>query len=143
MIDVKIDTKELTDFADRLHSEYEFKTTIMTATQNIARVLHQLILQYTPIQTGNLRKMWSAGDNLLFTVEPIGNGFQVTLINSAKNPKGEKYAVWVNDGHRKVGGGWVYGKFFVEKAIVETQSNNLEKIIMKELDKWIGWCCNG
>jgi hypothetical protein len=80
--------------------------------------------------------MWSAGDNLRFTVEQVNGGYQVTLINLAQNNKGFRYGLAVNDGHKKPnGGGWVMGRFFVEKSIIQT-SRNVEQIIMTELKKW-------
>lgn len=130
------DFSELVEFAEGLKNRHSLDTALMTATQNIARVLHQHLLEQTPIKTGNLRKMWSAGDNLRFTVEQINDGFMVTLINAAQNEKGEKYGEWVNDGHRKPNGmGWVFGKFFVENSITLTYPK-VEQIVMKELEKW-------
>lgn len=130
------DFKELTEFAGRLQEGYSLETALMTATQNIARVLHKYLLARTPIDTGNLRKMWSAGDNLRFTVVPVAGGYQVTLINTAQNEKGFKYGLAVNDGHKtSFGGGWVMGRFFVETAILQTEPQ-VERIIMRELRKW-------
>lgn len=130
------DFSEWVNFANNLESGYGFDTAMMTATQQIARVLHRYLLAHTPVDTGNLRKMWSAGDNLAFTVEPMKNGYQVTLINTAQNEKGEQYGRWVNDGHKKPkGNGWVMGRFFVEKSIIQT-TDQTEQIIMNELQKW-------
>ena len=130
------DFSELVLFAGRLENGYMFDTAMMTATQNIAKVLHQYLLGHTPVDTGNLRKMWSAGDNLQFTVVPVEGGYQVTLINVAQNDKGFRYGLAVNDGHKKPGGsGWVMGRFFVEKSILQT-TQQVEQIIMKELQKW-------
>ena len=135
-MNIKIDVSKITKFGERLTSEYELQTMLMTLTQEIAKELHKAILTRTPILTGNLRKMWSAGDNLRFTVEPINNGYQVTLINIAQNVKGERYGIWVNDGHRTPSGnGWVMGRFFVEKSILQT-TPQVEQIIMNELQKW-------
>ena len=141
----KWDVSELTKFADNLRDGWELETALMTATQNIARVLHQNLLNLTPVQTGNLRKMWSAGDNLFFTVEKLKDGYQVTLVNEAKNfahgntdfPDGYMYGTDVNDGHRSRSGGWVKGRFFVEDSITQiAESARLEQLIMKELKKW-------
>ena len=138
------DFSELTEFTNRLADKHEFESAIMSATRIVARVLHKYLLEQTPIDTGNLRKMWSAGDNLLFTVEPVRNGYEVTFINTATNkeypsekyPNGFMYAVAVNDGHKKPGGlGWVKGRFFVEKSILLTERIT-EQIIMNELKKW-------
>lgn len=133
---VTFDFSELNEFLNRLQDRHTLDTALMTATQNIARVLHQHLLEQTPIDTGNLRKMWSAGDNLRFIVERDADGFIVTLINTAQNAKGEKYGEWVNDGHRTPSGtGWVIGRFFVENSIDLTYPK-VEQTVMKELEKW-------
>ena len=130
------DFSEWVRFANNLESGYGFDTAMMTATQKIARVLHKYLLMQTPIDTGNLRKMWSAGDNLMFTVEPMSGGYQVTLINTAQNDKGFRYGLAVNDGHKKPNGsGWVMGRFFVERSILQT-TEQAEQIILQELQKW-------
>ena len=134
------DFHEFNDFANRLKDTHELETALMTATQNVARVLHDHLLRNTPIDTGNLRKMWSAGNNLYFGVEDIGDGYQVTFVNEAKN-NGFMYGVAVNDGHRSVNGGFVMGRFFVEKSIIQVgESAKLESMIYKELDKWWKGC---
>ena len=136
------DFHELFDFAERLESvssDYNFESSLMTATQNVARVLHQHILELTPVDTGNLRKMWSAGENLKFTVDKVNDGYEVTFVNTARadSADGYMYGIAVNDGHRTPTGGWVMGRFFVEKAILQTsESAILDQIIMKELQKW-------
>lgn len=137
---LEYDLKEFHRFAENLKDTYELETALMTATQNIARVLHQHLLLNTPIDTGNLRKMWSAGDNLYFMVEDLGDSYQVTFTNEAKN-NGFMYGVAVNDGHRTVNGGWVMGRFFVEKSIIQVgESQQLNNIIMRELEKWWKGC---
>ena len=135
---IQWDFSELTDFAERLGDTHRLNTALMTVTKEVARVLHQYLLIQTPIVTGNLRKMWSAGDNLAFTVEKVNNGFQVTFINLAQTDKGFRYGLAVNDGHKTPGGtGWVMGRFFVERSILQTaNSTQIEQIIMRELQKW-------
>lgn len=138
---LEYDLKEFHRFAENLKDTHELETALMTATQNIARVLHQHLLLNTPIDTGNLRKMWSAGDNLYFMVEDLGDSYQVTFTNEAKN-NGFMYGVAVNDGHRTPdGSGWVMGRFFVEKSIIQVgESQQLNNIIMRELEKWWKGC---
>jgi hypothetical protein len=145
------DFSDLTNFANRLADTHTLDTHLMTATKAIAQVLHKHLLRNTPVLTGNLRKMWSAGDNLLFTVDQVDGGFQVTLVNKARSGNdaitgdestGFMYGVAVNDGHSTPTGGWVMGRFFVEKSIVQSELK-AEKIIEKELDKWFRWCKNG
>ena len=135
---LEFDFSEFTEFANRLSDTHALDTALMTATQKVARVLHQYLLVQTPVVTGNLRKMWSAGDNLTFTVKRVANGFEVTFINLAQTDKGFRYGRAVNDGHKTAGGsGWVMGRFFVERSILQTaNSTQLEQIIMRELQKW-------
>ena len=149
-MNVKFNFKKVTDFVERLSDKHVYETHLMTATQKIAKVLHQLLLEKTPVDTGNLRKMWSAGDNLLFTVERVSGGFEVTLINAAENKRGMSdtsqpgymYGNAVNYGHVSPAGGWVMGRFFVERSIAETELQ-VQKLIYQELQKWFRWCVNG
>ena len=132
------DFSEFVDFAERIRDTHHLNTSLMTATQKIARVLHQYLLTQTPVVTGNLRKMWSAGNNLMFTVETVSGGFRVTLINLAQTEKGFQYGLAVNDGHKTPSGnGWVMGRFFVERSILQTAgSGRIEQVVMQELQKW-------
>lgn len=150
---VQFDFSELNKFVDNLTDKHNLDTALMTATQNIAKVLHRHLLSQTPVDTGNLSKMWNAGDNLKFTVERVGNGYEVVLINEAE------YATSVNDGHyshnqfnkggkpyvvknrtvpyKRGGKGktFVFGRFFVEDSI-DLTIPQIEQIVMKELRKW-------
>lgn len=141
-MDIEIDVTEFLTFSRRLQDYERFETAIMTATQEIARVLHKELLKRSPIDTGNLRKMWSAGDNLKFYVDRKGDGYEVTLVNEARNEYGYKYPWVVNYGHKSPNGGWVIGQFFVENSILAT-SEVAEKYIRKELTKWFRYCVNG
>ena len=149
-MEIKYDFSELERFVDKLGDFENFETSMMTATKEIAKVLHKYLLQLTPVDTGNLRKMWSAGDNLLFTVTQEKGGYTVTFINRAVNkrslsdryPNGYMYGVAVNNGHRSRSGSWVKGKFFVDKSVVLTETQ-LEKIVRKELEKWWRESLNG
>ena len=139
---IKWDLHELVEFGERLNDYHQFETYIMTATQEIARVYHQALITRTPVLTGNLRKMWSAGDNLLFAVVKVEGGYQVTLENEAKNEHGYKYGQVVNDGHYTRKGNWVQGRFFIENSIAHTEEQ-IDQIISKELQKWLEWCVSG
>ena len=135
------DLSEFEQFAANLQDRSAFDINMRNAIRRVARILHKNLLARTPIDTGNLRNMWNAGDNLQFTVKMVNNGYMVTLYNRAYNNKSPKYpnfqyGLAVNDGHYKPGGtGWVVGKFFVEKSIAIT-AQQVEQIIMKELQKW-------
>lgn len=139
---IEWDFTELYEFANKVNNQHDFETHIMTLTQQIARVLHHTLLIKTPVDTGNLRKMWSAGNNLYFTVEKKSNGYEVTLINDAQNGEGFKYGKAVNYGHKTPNGGWVMGRFFVENSIAETEEQ-LKTIVKHELQKWWSGVLNG
>ena len=139
MIKFEVDTTLLQKAFSQLNEEV-FETAIMTATQEIARELHKALLKNTPIKTGNLRKMWSAGDNLMFNVERVGNGFEVTLVNNAQDDKGFKYGRAVNYGHKTPSGGWVAGRFFVEASEAQTEPlchDIVQKNLRKYFRRWL------
>jgi hypothetical protein len=131
-MNIKFDCSELVEFGTRLAESYGRETAIMTATQRIARVLHNHLLTNTPVDTGNLRKMWSAGENLAFMVLPTTLGYEVTLINTARadSEDGYIYATDVNDGNSRF-----IGRFFVERSMQQTLPQ-VEGIIMTELRRW-------
>lgn len=137
---IKYDFKELNKFLNKVSDPSKLDARFTMATKKIAKVLHKNLREQTPVDTGKLKKMWNAGDNLKFTVEKTATGYIVTLINSASNNKSPKYpdfkyGLAVNDGHRKpYGTGWVMGRFFVENSIDLTYPK-VEEIIMKELEK--------
>lgn len=149
----KWDFSEFYEFAEKLENDNTIEDAYMAATRKIAQALHKYLLQLTPVDTGNLRKMWSAGDNLKFEVKPVVGGYEVTFINKARSQvsserihdgaalsddEGFMYGVAVNDGHKTPGGfGWVMGKFFVEKSIYITEPL-VNSIINSELNKWWG-----
>lgn len=152
---MKWDAKELIEFGNRIADEHEFESKLMTITQDVARALHEALKTNTPVLTGNLRKMWSTQENLSFTVKKVGKGYEVELVNEARNtvdmglyrsspnsPNGYMYGTAVNDGHYSRGGGWVRGRFFVENSILDTEEK-LNSLVMQELEKWIRWCMSG
>lgn len=133
---VGFDIRSLVKFGNALNDYENFETAIMTATQKIARVLHQEVVRRSPIDTGNLRKMWSAGDNLLFYVERKPGGYEVTLVNEARNAQGFKYPWVVNYSPRSK------HRFFVERSVLVTERVT-RSIIKKELIKWFKGCLSG
>jgi hypothetical protein len=144
---VKYNFDELWEFRDRLENFAKFDDFMKQATRELAKVLHDMLFQYTPVKTGNLCASWGGTENMAYIAKQTTDGFEVTLVNGAVNEKGEKYAVWVNDGHRsfnQYGGsyGFVKGQFFVEKSIIATE-DKLEAVLFKELEKWWSWCCGG
>lgn len=144
---LKWDIKEWVDFGKRVGDTARFEAFVKPATREIAKILQEMLFQYTPVRTGNLAASWGGGENMAYEIKQMASGFRVTLINRAVNERGEKYGVWVNDGHRifnQYGGpyGFVKGQFFVEKSIVMAEGK-LDDVLDKELNKWWKWCVNG
>lgn len=158
------DIQEWVDFGDRFSDLVAFYKAMKNATREIAAKLHNMIIQETPVDFGTLQAFWQTEENYAYVAELTKTGVEVTLINRAE------YATWVNDGHKQrpgrfIPGYWVgdkfrydpnadegmvlkkpfvQGKFFVEKSILKLENNDVvEKLIMKELEKWFRWCVNG
>lgn len=155
---------DILQFGNRLSDYTNFKKNLGKATQEIAKLLHKMLIKNTPVDFGTLQAFWETDENYSYLVEQVENGFAVTLINRAM------YAKWVNNGHRQRPGrfipgywegthfrydptadggmvlkkSWVKGRFFVEKSILTLENTSkLNKVIYKELEKWFRWCVNG
>lgn len=139
---LKWDFSDFTDFAERLQDFSKFEVFAQQITREIANALREALFRNTPVLTGNLAASWGGKENYSFTVKKLATGYSVTLKNHAMNNKSPKYpnfkyGVAVNDGHKTPNGGWVMGRFFVEKSVIElSESNELESIVMRELQKW-------
>lgn len=156
------DFHELYDFANRIGNVPKFEDTCKKLVQELAKVLHDMLYYETPVKTGNLCSGWDTAENYTYTVKKVKRGYEVELKNEVP------YALSVNDGHYSynqynVGGSpyvvknrtvpytqgngastFVFGHFFVEKSILKLEnSDQLEKILYKELEKWFRWCVNG
>lgn len=139
---IEWDFHEFNDFARRLEDTSKFQLFAQQATQEIARELHKMLYETTPVKTGNLAAAWGGSGNYSYTIKKHGTGYSVTLYNRGANEKGFMYGLAVNDGHysyNQYGGPYkfVAGRFFVESAIIRTcNSTQLENIIMRKLQKW-------
>ena len=134
---IEWDFSDLEDFAGSLTDASKFDSFARQATREITVALRETLFQLTPVLTGNLCANWGGKENYSFAIKKLATGYSVTLYNRGANDKGFKYGLAVNDGHKTINGGWVMGRFFVEKSIVQTaESTKLESIIMRELEKW-------
>ena len=157
---MKWDAKQLIEFGNRIADLTKFQQTVQEATREIAKLLHTMLLQNTPVKTGKLKTGWKSEENYAYVVVKVKNGFEVTLTNNVE------YALSVNDGHYSynqynVGGKpyvvknrtvpytqgnkaptFVYGRFFVENSILDTEEK-LNAVLDKELEKWFRWCVSG
>lgn len=157
---MQFDMKKVIDFGNRLSDVVRFEQMAQEATRQIAKTLHKMLLNNTPVKSGELKKGWNTSENLAFVAKRVKKGFEVTLTNDVE------YALSVNDGHYSynqynVGGQpyivrnrtvpykqgnkaptFVYGRFFVEDSILDAEEK-LDAVVGKELDKWFRWCVNG
>lgn len=139
---IKWDLSELTKFAENLSDFEVFDKCARQITKELAKELHEMLFQNTPVKTGNLCAAWGGSENYAYTIKKFGNGYQITLTNNGANDDGFRYGLAVNDGHysyNQFGGPyrWVKGRFFVEKSVLQTaNSAQVEQLIMKELQKW-------
>lgn len=134
---------EFEKFGDRVQDITKFEAFAKQMISEITVALREALFQNTPVLTGNLCANWGGDENYSFAIKQFAYGFSVTLYNRASSDKSPKYpnfqyGLAVNDGHRTPGGnGWVMGRFFVEKSIVQTaESSQIESIVMTKLQKW-------
>lgn len=160
------DFKELLDFSERLTEKDEFQQASKKFTKALAKELHEMLFNQTPVKTGRLAAGWGGAENYAYQVVDLGNLYEVTLVNEVE------YALSVNDGHysynqfnvgtkkpykvvnrtpkmhtvpgAKQGSTYVYGHFFVEKSILLLEnSTELDTLLEKELYNWFRWCVSG
>lgn len=156
---LKWDIKELVDFGERSSDTAKFEETCKKATQELAKILQDMLFNETPIKTGQLAAGWGGTKNCSYTVKAVQNGYEVELVNEVP------YALSVNDGHysyNQFGGAYVvknrtvpyyqgnsdatfvFGHFFVEKSILKLENGDaLEMLVYEQLNKWFRWCVNG
>lgn len=151
---IEWDFSELVRFADNLTNS-NLEDTFKRITKELAEVLLKDIQKITPKgETGELIDGWNGN---AFLVKSVPEGYEVEIVNKTE------YAAWVNDGHRvrnqkdgpylkvynrvkvpvahpwqnPVSDYYVFGHFFVERGILQmSNTNKIENIIMKELQKW-------
>lgn len=156
------DFHELYDFGDRITDIDKFEDVCKTVTIQLTKELQEMLFNKTPVKTGQLAAGWGGSENYSYKIKERKNGYEVELINRVP------YALYVNDGHYShnqfnKGGDpyvvkhrtvpyyqgnseatFVFGRFFVEKSILELENNyKLNAILFKELEKWFRWCVNG
>lgn len=139
-MDITIKSKDLTKFLKKLEDVDEINKFTQAVTRELAKALHEMLFQTTPVKTGNLCAAWGGKDNYSYTIKKRANGYSITLVNNAANEKNFRYGLSVNDGHwskNQYGGpyGWVTGTFFVENAI-DLTIPKIEQIVAKQLKKW-------
>lgn len=157
------DFEEVNEFYKQVSDYNVFRKYMRRSARLVANYMRVLLKEKTPRgETGELIRGWD--DSSAIKVNPVKDGFNVTLLN--KDPK----AAWVNDGHRvrnrpdgpylqvkrrvKVpspypwqadkSDWYVFGHFFVERAIIQAENSNIvEDIIFEQVQQWWEDVCNG
>lgn len=140
-----VDYKELQDFVKKMEkqlSDANRNKFLEDCVKELAARLLSRVIKRTPVKEGNLRRSWTASDDM--KIEKVGGVYQITIENTAS------YASYVEFGHRRVPGiyipeygksttaGWTDGKFML--TISENEVNALapallEKRLMEYLRK--------
>lgn len=156
---LKWDFHELFDFGDKLADLTTFESACKKAVTQIAKELHEMLYQKTPVKTGQLAAGWGGSENYGYVIKELKTCYKVELINQVP------YALSVNDGHYSHNqfnkGGqpyivkhrtvpytqgnnddtFVFGHFFVEKSILELENSTvLTELLQNELYKWFRGC---
>lgn len=152
-----IDMSDIERFQYALANDEQLENLMIKITHYCAKKLLDYLQIKTPVVTGQLRSGWG-GENLACKVHSVTGGYMVHFTNAVE------YAKWVNDGHLvrnksnspyftvkhrtveyyqgTMSPYYVYGHFFVEKAIFEMEDGNFEidAIASRFLDQWWDWC---
>lgn len=117
--------KDLTNLPQKVDS------ILNKSVKNGADYLFDSTTRFTPVDTGNLKNNWKKINNGAVRVEK-GN-----YISGIENDT--EYAEYVNWGHRTVNGGFVKGRFFVQKGQEELKKkipDILNFYLKKEVENW-------
>ena len=122
----EFEEKELQDFCEAMAKE-------------IAARLLAMVIDRTPVISGDLRRAWKA-DNSSLSVRHEGDEYVIEIINSMS------YSSYVEYGHRQEPGryvpalgkrlkkSWVNGRFMLTRSEVEMDSK-MPKILEKKLER--------
>lgn len=153
---LKWDFHELFDFGNKLADLTTFEEACKKAVVQIAKELHEMLYQETPVKTGQLAAGWGGAENYGYVIKELKTCYKVELVNRVP------YALYVNDGHysyNQYGGAYevkhrtvpytqgnndktfVFGHFFVEKSILKLENSTvLTELLQNELYKWFRGC---
>lgn len=158
------DYSQLQAFYDKLHANFnqqECDRFLRQCTKRIAGELKSRVIKKTPVghydgsayvcesglshkgkkvkgldgnnikSGGTLKSSWHFSEP-----QKSGDVYSVDIINAAESDDGTQYAIYVEYGHRKRGGGWVRGHFMLTAAAKEIQKSaprELERMLEKKL----------
>lgn len=133
----RFDTKAFDAFVDEFENKAKGQQIVKAVENNMVEVAGRVINQTkrnTPVDTGNLRGSWQAGETRYF-----GNTFVVTLSSDVE------YSQFIEEGHRVVRGGktvgYYEGRHMLKNAIdstTKTWDTSLRKVLARELANILG-----
>lgn len=121
-----LDDKQFQKFAERIGDEVRTQKILEKAKKRmdiVSDFAFANTVKGTPVDTGNLRRSWKKSD-----VEYTNKEMVVKITNNAD------YASFVENGHRKVNGGWQEGVFMNKNALDRTFEEKMNKTFHRELD---------
>lgn len=123
----KCDFRQLERMQKQLEKlEKEQTAFCASCAKELAARLMALVKKRTPVDTGELRRNWTAG-----TVERKGDEIVIEVIN------GLLYASYVEYGHRTANHkGWVEGKFMLTVSVAEVE-RMAPKLVERKLQKFL------
>jgi hypothetical protein len=123
MAEIVLDIHELNEFRDRLLDDYHRENMLYELARKMMELVREVAKENTPIDTGNLRKSWSNGDNLFLEVEKVGNTYTVSIENKAYNDRGNGgfYASFVEEGYHSRSGRWIPGHWMMRTGEIEAE----------------------
>lgn len=135
----EFDFSQFIEFKDKIETleKSDFDLFIKKATNELAGTLYELVVNKTPVKTGELRSKWR-----MTQVKRIKDGYEVRVIN----PK--QYASFVESGHRQQPGryvpaigkklkkSFVKGRFFLRDSEIEFE-NNHKRLIEQKLRRFL------
>lgn len=169
---IEYDFREFHKFADNLRDTSRLSQPMSVATKEIAKELLLRMKKFTPRETGKLIAGWEGNAFVVtkrnngFEVLIVNTDPKARWVNDghrAFNQYGGPYKIHDTvsvgpfgklQGRLKVKSPYqwqkgdtayyVYGHFFVERGIVElNDTDEVERLLMKELQKWWRGCLNG
>lgn len=120
----EFDTSELTKFYKDIESaEKDIEAVTIQTIRDMAQEALSLIIDNTPVRTGELKASWTVGD-IIITDDDVEIEVYTDL----------DYAPYVEYGHRTRNGGFVQGQFIMTLAVDEVLEMSTD-IMYKNMKK--------
>lgn len=132
--------KQLTEFTKKIEklNDQQKDEFLQSCCKELAARLLTKVIKRTPVDTGTLRRGWTAGENKSasayansLNVTKVGDKYHIDITNPVE------YASYMEYGHRtRNHEGWVNGHFML--TISESELNNTtDKILQAKLNKFM------